>query len=564
MPLATMPNASIPAGLTSRTFDAIPADAKGHAAGVLFVAPDGDVLLCRRSGSEENYGGHWALPGGKAEDGESPARAAARESVEELGGSLDPKSLKLMDRKATPTGMVFHTFVRPVDKKFQPQINEEHSGFGWFPLDALPTPMHPGVASTLQDRLGLGEDMSHEDWDGLRSGFLKWIKEEEGEAEHAEDAVDIEIDDEHDGPWFSCMSKDGERMYRNRNVPASVEIKGKMADVNKLAKAHEIPEFGGMVVAIEAFKEEHGREPNDKERKAIYNECHRKFGIPGEQAEAKRQGIDWDAWNAWCRGIEAKLEARPFENEPDDADVKPIPHDHGDLEFTGDNANTNVLLELLGLPALGAGDQAKDSKIGRTRLALDKSSVRSFDGDGRLHISETNICMACISPYHGSEIPDWEELGLDPDKIYRLFRPPEELEKATPTINGIQLMRQHIPVDADDHQPWDVAGAVGTTARWEDPYIKNGLTIWVAEDIDGIKTKKKYELSPGYFYRAVMEPGIFKGEAYDGKMVDIVFNHLALVEEGRQGPSVSIGDSAEEVHWAIIENIILDLLTEPS
>src|ERR1700677_2588192 len=99
MPLATAPNAAIPAGLTNRTFDAIPADAKGHAAGVLFVAPDGHVLMMRRSSTEENYAGHWALPGGKADDGETPARAAARESAEECGGSLDPKSLKLIDRR---------------------------------------------------------------------------------------------------------------------------------------------------------------------------------------------------------------------------------------------------------------------------------------------------------------------------------------------------------------------------------------------------------------------------------------------------------------------------------
>ena len=119
-------------------------------------------------------------------------------------------------------------------------------------------------------------------------------------------------------------------------------------------------------------------------------------------------------------------------------------------------------------------------------------------------------------------------------------------------------MRQHIPVDADDHQPWDVAGAVGTTARWDDPYIKNGLTIWVAEDIEGIESKQKYELSPGYFYKAVMEPGVFNGEPYHGKMVDIKFNHLAIVVQGRQGPSVSIGDSAEEMQWAMLENAIIE------
>ena len=41
------------------------------AAGIVFVAPDGDVLLLRRAADEKNYGGHWGLPGGGGEDGET-------------------------------------------------------------------------------------------------------------------------------------------------------------------------------------------------------------------------------------------------------------------------------------------------------------------------------------------------------------------------------------------------------------------------------------------------------------------------------------------------------------
>jgi 8-oxo-dGTP pyrophosphatase MutT (NUDIX family) len=55
------------------------------AAGIVFVAPDGEVLLLRRSGEEENYAGHWALPGGKAEEGETAEDAAIREAREECG-----------------------------------------------------------------------------------------------------------------------------------------------------------------------------------------------------------------------------------------------------------------------------------------------------------------------------------------------------------------------------------------------------------------------------------------------------------------------------------------------
>ena len=201
-----------------------------------------------------------------------------------------------------------------------------------------------------------------------------------------------------------------------------------------------------------------------------------------------------------------------------------------------------------------AEDVATDSKL---KLALDRASVRSFDVDGRLHIAETNVCKACISPYRGDEIPGHEELGLDPDRIYKMLRPPEELEKSVPTINGIPLLRDHVPVDADDHKPYDVAGALGTTGRWVDPYVKNGLTIWAAKDIEGIEKKEKCELSPGYHYLPLMEAGLFGGEPYDGKMTNIVFNHVAIVEEGRQGPDVIISDGIEDLQWAIIEREIL-------
>ena len=208
-------------------------------------------------------------------------------------------------------------------------------------------------------------------------------------------------------------------------------------------------------------------------------------------------------------------------------------------------------------------DEALVATDSALTLALDKDSVRTMDRDGRMHVAETNICKACVSPYRGDEIPGWDEdththaLGLDPDKIYKLLRDPEELEKATPTLNGVQLLKKHNPVDAKDHKPYDTVGSVGTTAKYEHPYVRNGLTVWSGDDIGGIESKDKHELSPGYHYRPDMTPGKYDGEPYDGVMRDIHFNHVALVENGRQGPDVVVGDSAGELMWAIIENALL-------
>src|SRR5262245_58694800 len=68
-------------------------------------------------------------------------------------------------------------------------------------------------------------------------------------------------------------------------------------------------------------------------------------------------------------------------------------------------------------------------------FAFDQSTVRSYDQDGRLHIAVANISKANICPYRGDEIPDHEGLKLDPNRIYQLFRDPDELAKGAASFN---------------------------------------------------------------------------------------------------------------------------------
>lgn len=185
---------------------------------------------------------------------------------------------------------------------------------------------------------------------------------------------------------------------------------------------------------------------------------------------------------------------------------------------------------------------AEDAALGRV-FAFDKS-VRSFDIDKRLHVEVVNISKANVCPYRGAEIPDADTLGLQPDKIYQLFRAPEELEKAAATANNLQLLMEHVAVDATDHKPDITVGSTGTDARFDGTYVKNSLVVWAKDAIDKIEDGSQKELSSAYRYRADMTPGEFKGTPYDGIMRDIIFNHVALVKEGRAGADVVVGDSA--------------------
>jgi len=176
-------------------------------------------------------------------------------------------------------------------------------------------------------------------------------------------------------------------------------------------------------------------------------------------------------------------------------------------------------------------------------LAFDRASVRSMDTDGRLHVEISNISKAAINPYYGQEIPGWKQLGLSPERIYLLLRDPDEMSRAASTFNNIPLLSKHIQVSAIDPQKEFVIGATGTDAVFDHPYLKNSLAVWDAIAIALIKSDQQKEISSAYHYRADMTPGIFEGTQYDGVMRDIRGNHVALVESGRAGPDVVVGDS---------------------
>lgn len=177
------------------------------------------------------------------------------------------------------------------------------------------------------------------------------------------------------------------------------------------------------------------------------------------------------------------------------------------------------------------------------KLAFDRATVRRVDQDGRLHVEICNLSKAAVNPYYGREIPDAASLGLDPDTVYQILRDPAELKKAAETFNNIPLLDRHIPVSIHAPQKEFIVGSTGTDAKFDDPFLRNSLVVWDATAIAGINTKQQRELSCGYRYKAVKESGVFEGVPYDLRMIDIKGNHVALVEAGRAGPDVVVGDS---------------------
>lgn len=178
------------------------------------------------------------------------------------------------------------------------------------------------------------------------------------------------------------------------------------------------------------------------------------------------------------------------------------------------------------------------------RYAYDRSN-RTYSADGHLHVSGCNISKANVCPYYGREIPNFQALGLDPNRIYRLYRDPEELRAAADSFRNLPLLIRHVPVTADFPQRDSWVGTVGSDISFDGTYLRAGqLSVWTQDAIGLIETDAQRELSSSYRYTADMTPGVHpEYGAYDGVMRNIIGNHVAMVEEGRAGSDVRIEDS---------------------
>ena len=202
------------------------------------------------------------------------------------------------------------------------------------------------------------------------------------------------------------------------------------------------------------------------------------------------------------------------------------------------------------------------------KYAFDKASARSLDSNGYMHVAVSNLTKEQVVPYMGDTIPGYKELGLQPDKVYQIYRPAEEIEKAAETFNGLPLMLDHWAMDAANIPKDKVVGSLGTDAKWAAPYLTNSLIVTDANAIKAIEDGSYAELSASYACDIDMTGGVFDGKTYDGVMRNIKGNHVALVPEGRAGHDVKVADSAmgggeHEMNWMEkFKELLFDIITD--
>ncbi len=85
-----------------------------------------------------------------------------------------------------------------------------------------------------------------------------------------------------------------------------------------------------------------------------------------------------------------------------------------------------------------------------------------------------------------------------------------------------------------------------------------GMTITDPKVIEIIMHNKKRDLSAGYQCKLIEEVGVYDGQEYTHRQIDIFYNHISLVRDGRAGKSVCIRTDSlgSEMDLSISNNLL--------
>ena len=154
-----------------------------------------------------------------------------------------------------------------------------------------------------------------------------------------------------------------------------------------------------------------------------------------------------------------------------------------------------------------------------------------------------------IAQYLGKEIDQDGKLGLNPKGIYNVYRPKSEIAKKEfiESLNAKPLLDDHTVIgSADGMANPDSKREAGvlTEVKLVGNELQGRIDVWSPALIKKIRDGKR-ELSLSYGCDFVARKGVFKGEKYDFVQSNLrCGNHLALVDEARNGHDCRITDGA--------------------
>ena len=168
---------------------------------------------------------------------------------------------------------------------------------------------------------------------------------------------------------------------------------------------------------------------------------------------------------------------------------------------------------------------------------------RVFDLNGWYEVKDNPLSLAGVFPYLGRSIG-----APEPDRIYMVFRPPEELanDECIASFKLLPWVDDHTMIGGESTgftpaEEKGVHGVIGEEVYFADGTLYGNIKVF-SDALAGLIESGKKELSCGYRCSYEYAPGAYQGQPYDFVQRNIRGNHLALVESGRMGKEVAVLD----------------------
>ena len=119
--------------------------------GGVVVKSEGQILLVRRSENAGKYPNFWAVPMGHVEDNEKFIQGAHREFQEETKLDIDINSMVYLDTvKDSKYNRIVRLYTIELPNKPEPELDEEHSDWGYYDVNSLPHPIEDNLRVALE------------------------------------------------------------------------------------------------------------------------------------------------------------------------------------------------------------------------------------------------------------------------------------------------------------------------------------------------------------------------------------------------------------------------------
>lgn len=129
---------------------------KKIACGCVFISYSTKRILLNWRAQHKTHGLNWGLWGGMLESGETPKDCLLREIKEEMGLVPDISKIYPFDvYHSSDDVFTFYTFVCVTPSEFNPVLNSESNGYGWFDMGVWPGPLHSGVKKSFANKKAL-------------------------------------------------------------------------------------------------------------------------------------------------------------------------------------------------------------------------------------------------------------------------------------------------------------------------------------------------------------------------------------------------------------------------